>query len=199
MQERQVVLALPASFEPVRHIRSTLLMSSYGSIRDAGYDAQYRVALPKEYHATIFQLVAGMWIPIEIAVAHYTACAALGLPHDVQLALGRDAGEKIRKTLLGTAVRMARDAGVTPWSVIPHFQRFWNRAFDGGGLFVEKRGPKEAYMEVHKSAQADCVYWRAALSGLAVGLLELFSRKAYMQEVTRRRVPGYAAFRVQWV
>ena len=135
-----------------------------------------------------------MWIPIEVAVAHYEACATLGLSHEKQLALGRVAGEKIQGTILGTAVRMAQDVGVTPWTVIPHFQRFWNRAFDGGGLYVEKRGPKEAHFEVHKSAQADCVYWRAALSGLGIGVLELFCRKAYMYETTKKRAPGFARF-----
>ena len=173
-------------------------MSSYASIRDAGYDAPYRAALPQEHHNAIFSVVAGMWVPIEVAVAHYDACATLGLSHEAQLALGRIAGEKIHRTILGTAVRMARDAGVTPWAVMPHFQRFWNRAFDGGGLYLEKRGPKEAHFEVHKAAQADCVYWRAALSGLAMGLIELFSYKAYMQETTKKRVPGFASFRIQW-
>jgi hypothetical protein len=197
-EAHQVILPLPARFEPVRHIRSTLLMSSYSSIRDGGYDAQYRAALPKPYHAAMFEAVAGMWIPIDVAVAHYNACATLGLSHDKQLALGRDAGKKIEGTILGTAVRMAREAGITPWTVMPHFQRFWNRAFDGGGLYLEKRGPKEVHLEVHRAAQADCAYWRAALCGLGIGLLELFSRKAYMQETTKKRVPGFASFRIQW-
>lgn len=173
-------------------------MSSYASIRDAGYDAPYRVAFPKEHHPVLFEATAGMWIPIEVAVAHYEACATLGLSHDAQLALGRVAGEKVRGTILGTAVRMAREAGVTPWVVMPHFQRFWNRAFDGGGLYIEKRGPKEAHLEVHRAAQADCVYWRAALCGLGIGMIELFARKAYMQETTRKRTRGFATFRIQW-
>jgi hypothetical protein len=194
----EVILPLPERFERVRHIRSTVLMSSYAAIRDGGYDALYREALPKEHHAVLFEAVAGMWIPIEVAVAHYEACAALGLSHDVQLALGRDLGHKIQGTILGTAVRMTREAGVTPWSVMPHFQRIWNRAYDGGGLYVEKRGPKEAHMEVHRAAQADCAYWRAALCGLSVGIIELFCRKAYMQETTTKRPPGCASFRVQW-
>jgi hypothetical protein len=194
----EVVLALPERFERVRHIRSTVLMSSYAAIRDGGYDAPYREALPKEHHAVLVEAVAGMWIPIEVAVAHYQACAALGLSHDVQLALGRDLGQKIRGTILGTAVRMTREAGVTPWSVMPHFQRIWNRAYDGGGLYIERRGPKEAHMEVHKAAQAGCAYWRTALCGLCVGIIELFARKAYMQETTRKRPPGFASFRVQW-
>jgi hypothetical protein len=196
--EAQVILPLPARFEWVRNIRSTLLMSSYASVRDAGYDAAYRAALPKEHHAAIFEAVAGMWIPIETAVAHYNACATLGLSHDKQLALGRIAGEKIQNTILGTAVRMAREAGVTPWTVMPQFQRFWSRAFDGGALYVEKRGPKEAHFEVHKAPNADCVYWRAALCGLGMGMLELFCRKAYMLETTKKRTPGQASFRIQW-
>jgi hypothetical protein len=53
-------------------------------------------------------------------------------------------------------------------------------------------------MEVRRAAQADCVYWRAALSGLGMGVLELFCNKAYIQETTKRRVPGFASFRVQW-
>ncbi len=182
----------------MRHIRSTLLMSSYGSVRDAGYDEAYRAALPRQHHAAMFEAVAGMWIPIEVAVAHYDACATLGLSHDKQLALGRLAGEKIHNTILGTAVRMAREAGVSPWTVMPHFQRFWSRAFDGGALYVESRGPKEAHLEVHKAPHADCVYWRAALCGLGMGMLELFCRKAYMLETTKKRTPGYASFRIQW-
>ena len=173
-------------------------MSSYASIRDAGYDAPYRAALPKEHHVVLFEATAGTWIPIEVAVAHYNACGTLGLSHDTQLALGRVAGEKIQNTILGTVVRMAREAGVTPWAVMPQFQRFWNRAFDGGGLYIEKRGPKEAYLEVHKAAQADCPYWRAALCGLSIGVIELFARKAYMLETTKKRVRGFATFRIQW-
>lgn len=173
-------------------------MSSYGSIRDAGYDAQYRAALSREHQAVIFEAVAGMWIPIESAVAHYNACATLGLSHDAQLALGRVAGRGVQSTILGTAVRMAREAGISPWAVMPHFQRFWGRAFDGGAVYLEKRGPKEAHLEVHKSPQADCSYWRAALCGLGMGMLELFCRKSYMLETTKKRSGGFAQFRIQW-
>jgi hypothetical protein len=194
----QVIVDLPEKFEPVRHIRSTLLMSSYASIRDAGYDAAYRAALPKQHHAAIFEAVAATWIPIEVAVAHYLACGTLGLSHDTQLALGRVAGEKIHRTILGTVVRMAKASGVSPWAVISQFQRFWNRAFDGGGIRIIKSGPKEAQLEIHGAANADCPYWRAALCGLAMGVLELFCQKAYMHETTKKRVPGFASFRVQW-
>ncbi len=174
-------------------------MSSYASIRDGGYDAAYRLALPKQHHQAIFEAVAATWIPIDVAVAHYTACGSLGIPHEEQLALGRLAGQKIHNTILGTIVRMARESGVTPWAVMSQFQRFWNRAFDGGGILVAKLGPKDARLEVHRAAHADCLYWRAALCGLSIGVLELFSRRAYMHEITKQRAPGSAVFRAQWV
>jgi len=173
-------------------------MSSYASVRDAGYDEAYRAALPARYHAAILESVAATWIPIETAVAHYEACGALGMSLDTQLALGRVAGEKIHGTILGTAVRMARETGVTPWAVLSQFQRFWNRAFDGGGIRVTKLGPKDARLEVHRAAHADCAYWRVALCGLSMGVVELFARKAYMHEILEKRPPGYAAFRLQW-
>ncbi len=174
-------------------------MSSYASVRDAGYDEAYREALPRQHHAMIFHAVAGTWIPIEVAVAHYTACGMLGISHDRQLALGRVAGEQIQATILGTIVRMARESGVTPWTVLAQLQRFWSRAFDGGGLQITKMGPKDARIEIHRAPHADCPYWRAAFCGLAMGVVELFARKAYLQEIPERaRPPGYAAFRAQW-
>ena len=196
----QVILPLPASFEPTRQIRSTLLISSYAAVRDAGYGKAYLAALPVKHHAAILEAVAGAWVPIEVGVAHYDACSALGISHDQQMIIGRAVGEKVKGTLLGTVVRMAREVGVTPWTVIPQFQRFWNRAFDGGGLYAAKAGPKEVHIEVYKAPHADCAYWRAALCGLTMGVLDLFCQKAYMQERNpKKRAPGTAQFRIQWV
>jgi hypothetical protein len=192
-------MPLPATFGPLKRVRSTLIISSYSAMRDSGRSAAYLEALPLQHHGPVLQAVAGTWMPIEVALAHYTACDMLGLPADMQVAIGRQVGERMHGTLLGTVVRMAKEAGVTPWTVIPQFQRFWNRAFEGGGLYATKVGPKEVHIGVEKAALADCSYWRSALSGLAMGVLDLFCQKSYMQERgARKRVPGSASFRIQW-
>jgi hypothetical protein len=195
----EVIMPLPASFQPLKSVRSTLIISSYGTMRDQGYGKAYLEALPAQYHRAVLDAVAGVWLPVDVALAHYNACGMLGLAPDAQIAMGRKVGERMHGTLLGTVVRMAKGAGVSPYTVIPQFQRFWDRAFDGGGLHATKVGPKEVHIGVEKAAIADSSYWRSALCGLAMGVLDLFCQKSYMQELgAKKRVPGCVSFRIQW-
>jgi hypothetical protein len=62
----------------------------------------------------ILQTVAGVWIPLEAAMVHYRALDSLLLSTEVQMRLGGATFERIRGTLLGTMLRFANDAGVTP-------------------------------------------------------------------------------------
>jgi hypothetical protein len=194
----RVILALPPRFDAVSRIRSTLIMSSLAAVRDGGHATAYFAALPAEHHPAIKDAVAGAWLPIAIGIAHYNACEALGLSVDEQLALGRGVGDRVRGTLLGTTTRMAKEAGVTPWTVLPHLQRFWNRAFDGGAITIVQLGPKDAGIEAQKSPLSDVRYFRTALRGLLTNVLEMFCAKAYIKERPGHRPPGTVRFRAQW-
>jgi hypothetical protein len=195
----EVILPLPAKIEPLQHVRSTLLMSSYSTLRELGRSDAYLAKLPSRFHATILEGVAGTWVPVEVALAHYNACDMLGLSSEDQIAMGRRVGDRIQGTLLGTVVRMAKEAGVTPLTVLPHWQRFWNRACDGGGLYANKLGPKEVEMGMRAVILADCSYFRVAVRGLMQGLLDLFCRKSYVREhKPEKRKPGTGTFRIQW-
>jgi hypothetical protein len=199
-ESQEVILPLPPAFGPLKGIRSTLLISSYAAVRESGRGDAYLAVLAQSYRKTIVEAVAGTWIPIEVAVAHYDACNSVGFTTEEQVKIGRQIGERMHGTLLGTVVRMAKEAGVTPWTVIPQFQRFWNRAYDGGGIYAVKVGPKEVLISVQKAVIADCAYWRSALCGTTMGVLDLFCRKSYMTERTAKgRVSGSATFRIQWV
>ncbi len=192
-------MPLPTQFGVCKNVRSTLLVSSYGAVRDAGFHKQYLAALPQRHHAAILEAVAGVWVPVEVAVAHYEACGMLGFSHDQEIAMGRQVGERMRGTLLGTLVRMAKEMGASPLTVIPQFQRFWTRAFDGGGLHASKVGPKEVHLGCQQVALAEVSYWRSALAGLTMGVLDMFCQKSYMQErVVKKRAPGSVLYRVQW-
>ena len=142
--------------------------------------------------------VPGTWIPIEVAFAHYEVCESLGLPTERQIANGRAMFDKMRGIFLGTMVQMARESGVTPWTVCPLLQRFWERGYDGGGISVTKIGPKEARMELVQFRLGDSLYYRNALRGLLMGVLELFCQKAYVTELPRRRAPASVVVRAQW-
>jgi hypothetical protein len=194
----EVILPLPATYEPVTRVRSTLLLSSYSAVCEAGYKDAYLAALPQKFHTDVTDAVAGMWLSVEVGFAHYQACDALRLSRDARLAMGRSVEEKIARTLLGTTVRMAREVGVSPLRVIPHFQRFWNRAFEGGAIQATKVGPKEVNVDTHKCLLVDSDYFRLAFCGLTIGVLDLFCTKSYMAERSVRRASGTAAFRIQW-
>jgi hypothetical protein len=180
-------------------VRSTLLLSSYATMRELGHADAYLANLPSRYHPMILETVVGTWVPIEVGIAHYTTCDTLRLSTEQQIAMGRRVGDRIQGTILGTVVRMAKEAGVTPLTVLPHWQRFWNRVFDGGGLYANKLGPKEVEMGLRSVVLADCPYFRIAVRGLMMGLLDLFCRKSYVREQeSDKRKPGCLTFRIQW-
>jgi len=195
---REIILAYPAHVIPVRSVRSTLLLAVRSTLQENGdYDA-YCDAIPPAQRDLILQTVAGVWIPIEAAMVHYRALDSLLLSTEAQMRLGGATFERIRGTLLGTMLRFANDAGVTPWTLLPQLQRFWNRAFDGGGLQVVKVGPKEALGCCIQAEMSDSPYFRNALRGLLTAAVGLFCKKAYIQELSGMRERGSATFKVQW-
>lgn len=183
----------------MRHQRSTLVQSGIGSLREAGLYEAYVAAVRREVREEIEQAVAGMWIPIETAIAHYLACDSLGLSAESAGRLGRSTFDRSKGLLLGAAVGLARGAGVTPWTLAPHLQRFWLRGFDGGGVQAVELGPKEMRLDVVASPILQSAYFRSALRGLATALFELVSRKVYVHAEAGREASTAIALRVQWV
>jgi len=180
------------------HARSTLLLGSVASLRAAGLFEAYEAVAPAEVLAAVGSSVAGMWIPIDVAVAHYVACDGLGLSSESAAKQGRATFERTKGLLLGTAIGLARGAGVTPWTLMPHLQRFWLRGFDGGGVRAVKLGPKEARIDVIACPLFKSRYFRAGYRGLAASLLELVCRKAYAHERPFGDGETALSLRVQW-
>lgn len=198
MPTNEVILPFPAHIRPVRAIRSTVVVSSFAVLRQRGLFDAYTVALPPESREHLVHVVAAAWIPLDLALVHYAACDSLGLAPDTIAELGRGVFDRIRGTLLGTTVRMAKGAGVTPWTVLPQLQRFWDRAYQGGGLSVTRLGPKEARGDVVQARICESPYFRHALEGLLAGVLELFCQKAYVS-ILPARPPAGVSYKMQWV
>jgi hypothetical protein len=196
-----VVLPFPSPIPATTKIRSTLLLGGVASLRDGGFAEAYAAVSPPEVQAAVDSAVAAMWLPIELAVAHYLACDELGLSNDTVAQLGRGTFERTKGLLLGAATGIARGAGVTPWTLMPHLNRFWLRGFDGGGVRATKRAPKEVDVDIVECPLMRSRYYRAALRGLFTVLLELVCAKAYVHE--RASGTGSSdtgiALRAQWV
>ena len=95
---------------PIRHARSTILIGSMATIRELGRISEYDARLSPAHRDILFNLVAGTWVPIDVAYGHYDACESLNLPVEQQVANGRATFDKTSGTLLGTVIRMAKEA-----------------------------------------------------------------------------------------
>jgi hypothetical protein len=198
-QPDETVLPFPSNLTPLRAARSTILLGSVGVIRASGRFDAYRAALPVEFHAPLFEAIAGTWTPLDAALAHYSACDSLGFSVDEQMKNGRGTFDRTGATLFGTMMRMAKGAGVTPWTFLPHLQRFYDRGYDGGGVAVYKMGPKEALLHAAESGLCESRYFRNAVRGLLVAVFEMFCRKAYLVELPQPSGKRSMSIRMQWV
>ncbi|HEY1694100.1 MAG TPA: hypothetical protein VGG39_18155 [Polyangiaceae bacterium] len=181
---------------PVARVRSTMVISSLRGLRERGLLDAYRVRLPEAFHEPILGAVVGAWLGLDVATAHYSACDALGLTVPEQVSMGASVGDAINGTFLGTVVRMARGAGVTPWLVLKQYARLWDRIFDGGDVEIDKLGPKEALIQMHGLSLFSIPYIRVAMRGMHQTGFMLFCNKCYMTDLASG--PTKHAYRAAW-
>ena len=175
------------------------MLGGLTSIRDAGLFDAYAAVSPPEIRQAIDAAVAGMWLPIEVAVEHYLACDRMEVSAETAAQMGRATFEHTKGLLLGSATGLARGVGVNPWTLFPHFQRFWMRGFDGGGIRVLRLGPKESRVDIVECPVFQSRYFRTATRGLGMSLCELVCRKCYAHDLRVRDAESELSFRMQWV
>jgi hypothetical protein len=181
-----VPFAVPrARVPPATHFRSTWLSSSLNALRERQYFDRYIELVPDYHRATILE-------------THYRACDALGLSKREAWEIGMDVTRKVHGTSLALAFRLAKQAGVTPWSILAQLPRLWERVWQGGGIAVYDAGPKEALLEVIQWRPAAIPYVRHTIPAVVHGVVELFCTKAYVSEVARMMSPTSIGLRLQW-
>ncbi len=181
------------------HVRTTLIVSSLQSLRRRERFDDYLALLPAERHAAVQSMIAGQWAPMELALAHYQACQALGLQAAELNLVGREVGDRIQGTFLATVVRMAGSVGATPWTALSQAGRLYERIFrGGGGLGVVRVGPKEARARLVGVPLAGITYFNVAMAGVFEIGSELFCSKAYAREVPGTRTPTRVAIQIAW-
>ncbi|HTQ43995.1 MAG TPA: hypothetical protein VMI75_14655 [Polyangiaceae bacterium] len=191
--------APPQKLGVCARVRTTLIVSSLQSLRKRGLYENYIQRLPDEHHAVVRSMIAGQWVPMRVAEAHYDACEALGIERRDVNNIGREVGDRIEGTFLATMVRMAGSVGATPWTALSYVDRLYDRIFaGGGGAAVYKLGPKDA--EAHFVGVPLCriPYFRSAMAGVFEVGAELFCTKAYAKEVPDASPPMGAVLHVAW-
>src|SRR5712671_1498685 len=74
--------------------RSTWITASQGTLKARGHRERYEALVAPEHRDVLLNIIAGEWLPMEVARAHYTACDRLGLASDELLEIGAEATRK---------------------------------------------------------------------------------------------------------
>ncbi len=180
-------------------VRSTLIGSSVLSLRGRGLEARYLALLDPRHRDAILYTPAGIWLPIEVALAHYAACDRLELPaHDI-LAIGSDVAKVTQKSVLASVLRIAKEVGATPWTLYANCDKYWARIFHGSAVGIYKLGPKEARVEIVACGLCASAYWRTGLRGLLGAVSEPFAQKVYVRVLAALATSTTCGYRVSWV
>jgi hypothetical protein len=199
--DEEIVLPLPVARErvvPATQFRSTWIVASQRGLRACGHFDRYASQVDPSQRSALLHCVAGVWLPMSLARAHYDACDALNLSAEEQLKMGDLVGDHGAATLIATVAKVAKGAGATPWAVFPQLDRIWRRGANGGAVSVTRCGPKEAIGEVVGCELFDVPYFRVAFRGVVLGMTRPFCTNLYLREVATRS-PGALGLRFQWV
>jgi hypothetical protein len=181
------------------HVRSTLLATSLRSIRNHGLLDPYLRHLAGPLKESVLTAVAGAWLPIDAARAHYLACDALRLEPAMQVAIGMEVGDRVNGTFLGFMVRTAKTVGVTPWLALAQSAKLYFRLFQGGGgVAIGELGPKEARVEVVGNPLFAIDYVRNGCRGFFQAAAGLFCTRVYTYDLSRGRNASGMTLRVSW-
>ena len=180
------------------HFRSTWLTSSIRALRERGLVDRYLAALPTRHHESVHNSFAGVWLDVEVAMAHYRACDSLGLARSEQIAIGREVTTIAHRTSYALALRLAKGAGVTPWTCFAIQKRLWLQVWRGGDVATFKVGPKEARVEIAGWPCSAIAYPRYAMNGVLIGQTELFCSKAYVSEIASLCTATSLGYRISW-
>jgi hypothetical protein len=164
-----------------------------------GWEQRYFAALPPALHDEIRMMIAGVWIPLDLALTHYLACDRMALSSAEIEAMGKAVSIRTQKTFIGTLGSVAAGAGATPWSILQHSHRIWDRILDGGDTVVYQLGPKDAEVVSMGCALLGVKYFRTGLASYYAAIIGLVAKSVHQRELPLRRGDSSIAIRFSWV
>jgi hypothetical protein len=198
----EIVLPYPAPLAtlPVAtEVRGTVLVASLRGLRSRGYGDAYLKLLKPTFHDAIASLTPAVWLPMDLALAHYEACDRLALPPEVIESIGAESGRFVNKTVLTVVARLSQETGLTPWVALGYSEKLRQRTWVGSGFSVVRLGPKEARLEWAQQPAARYPYFRAAFGAFAGAILGMFARRLHVREIPRGGGSMGIKYKISWV
>jgi hypothetical protein len=188
-----------ATLPIVTEVRSTIVVSAIQTLRARGIYERYLDSLPAPTRDRIVSLIAGIWVPIDLAVEHYRAMDRLGLETATIEAIGGEVADRVNKSVLSLAVTLSKQVGATPWRALSVAHKVNDINWRGGDIQVTKLGPKEARYEWAGQPCAAVPYFVTAFGGFLRSLASLFAVKVYTRLAPERSSLTSVSYRISWV
>jgi len=173
--------------------RSTWVVSSLDALRANGHWDAYLASLC-EHREQILSAVAGAWLPMDVARAHYQACDALRLSSE-QVAAMLSRGD-IRRAWYAPYIALAKRAR-SPWEILFLLDRMWHRSVDGGGVSIVRLGDERAGIDYSGCELFDIAYFREGVRTVLAALLAHVSERPEVQILPQTQ-SGEGRFLAQW-
>jgi hypothetical protein len=193
----EVVVPTPVTM--ASRFRSSWLTTSVRAMKTRGLTERYLELLPPSFHDAVLHSEAGVWLPVDVATAHYTAMNALGLSEGEAVRIGAEVAERTQGIVIATMLRLARSVGVTPWAVLGQSTRVYDKSWVGGGMGVFRAGPREARVVVAGWPFAHVAYTQHGLRGILLAAITPFCARALAQPVPKHTTGTQICVRLQWV
>jgi hypothetical protein len=178
--------------------RSAWLTSSLRVLRRRKLAARYFDALSDDHHDDVREATLNGWLSIDVAMAHYAACDALGLPEDEQMSIGHEVAMHAHRKSHALALRKAGQAAITPWTAFALQRRLWLRFWRGGDIATFKDGPNNARIEIVGWPCSRFPYVRQAMRGVLLGQTTLLCASANIELIDSLCTPTTLGYRATW-
>jgi hypothetical protein len=185
--------------EPVTHARSTFIVAAMQMLRTHDLFARYGEALAPGFREQILSLVAGMWIPVELAIEHYRAADRLDI-HPLTIdAIGNEVAQRTFKNAVSSAFKRLNRSDVTPWDIFAFSHENNDQHWRGGDRQIIREGPRQALYEWAGQPCASVPYFNKSVAAFVRALINHTCLRAHQRIVQERCSETTLSVRFSWV
>jgi hypothetical protein len=163
---KEIVVPHDLSRGPLTAVRRMLVHSSIAELGVLGVYDRYCDYMQRESLDRIKELIGPGWMPVELAMEHYTACDKLQLRDDAMFQMGVRAGDKMGSALLVAGAQpRVETKDRSPWPLLQAFARMGRRIYNGASAQYARTGPNSLQIEYYGNPLFSFHYYRVAHRG----------------------------------
>jgi hypothetical protein len=174
-------------------------MAGIQSLRAQGLFSQYSELLSASQRERLLGLAAGMWVPIEFAVDHYTTLDRMAMDLNMIESLGAEVAARTWKHIFSPVLVHATRDGLKPWEALLHSHETSDRSWRGTDIQIIKEGPTQARYDWVGQPCAAIPYFVKSFGAFMKALMNLFARRAYLRTASEACSPTTVAVRLSWI